>query len=130
MLRESRRRGKRTIVRPHGFPPTGPWVPGVAGCCPRRPRAESSVSDPTLRDGRVVARFFGAAQNLPAEADALEPEMQAEKIGEAHAAMNLDCRARDMLANLGEMRLGVRRHQTRLRGKLVKGIGGVPDECA
>ena len=48
-----------------------------------------------------------AAQHLPIIADALEPVVQAEQVGEAHAAMHLGCCARDEGADLRQMRLGV-----------------------
>src|SRR5262249_30859517 len=80
-------------------------LPGLASCCASgggaasAPAGPNSVSDPALCYGGVVARFFRAAENLAIEADALEPEVQAEQIGEAHAAMHLGRRPRDMAAD-------------------------------
>ncbi len=77
-----------------------------------------------------MAHALGPAQQLPVQPDALEPVVQAEKIGDAHAAMHLGGGARDEAADLGQMRLGVRGRQRGLGGNGIEGMGRIPDQRA
>src|ERR1700749_389755 len=75
-----------------------------------------SVSDPALGHRGVMARLLRGAENLPVEADALEPIVQAEQVGETHAAMHFGRGARDERADLRQMRLHMRGEAARLVG--------------
>ena len=54
-----------------------------------------------------MAALFRGAEQLAVRADAFQPVMQTEQVGEAHAAVAFGRQARDLAADLAEMGLGV-----------------------
>ena len=56
--------------------------------------------------------------------------MQPEQVGEAHAAMRLGRHARDVTADIAEMRLGLQRGQSRLVRQRVLRVASVPNHGA
>ena len=54
--------------------------------------------------------------------------MQAEQVGDAHAAVDFGGFAGDELADLGQVGLGLAGHQPALFGDRAVGMGGVPDQ--
>src|SRR3546814_11628859 len=69
---------------------------------------------PALQYRRLFPDCFGPTQNLPVKADPLEPVMQPQQVGEAHAAMHLGRGASDKEAHFAGVGLGMARHHGRL----------------
>ena len=59
----------------------------------------SLSGDPALQAGSFVAHEFWPTEQLPIEADTLEPEVQPSEVGEAHPPVHLGGGARDEAAD-------------------------------
>ena len=70
--------------------------------------------------------YFRAAEELPVEADALEPVVESEFVGESYASVYFGRRFCDGFSDLGEMRFGVTGGQRRFFGQGIEGVGRVP----
>ena len=83
---------------------------------PLSPRSRGDdLRRPTLHPRRFHAETFRSAEQLSIEPHALEPIMQAEEVGEAHAAVDLRGGAGNKATDLGELGLGVGGDQRALR---------------
>src|SRR6266480_8100794 len=66
-----------------------------------------------LHQGCEMTHAFGPAEQLAIQANALEPVVQPQQIGEAHAAVNLGRDTRNELSDFRGVRLGVRGRERR-----------------
>src|SRR5579859_3874973 len=85
---------------------------------------------PSLEACGFLAALLGAAEHLAIVANALEPVVQAEQVGEAHAAVRLGGHARDIAADVAEMRLGLQRSEAGFIGQRVLRVACIPDHGA
>src|SRR6185369_17987848 len=74
--------------------------------------------------------YVHAAERAAIRHGALEEQVRGMLPSVADAAMRLDRVARNLDGDIGEMRLGERRHAWRILLPHVPGMGGVPDERA
>src|SRR5437879_6469321 len=95
-------------------------VPGTISLLSLQPLPKCSPPDQTLHVGGLFPQPLGRAHGLIAPADPLEPEMQAELVGDAHSAMDFGCRARDETRGLGQTGLGMKAAKGRVGKALVE----------
>ena len=83
-----------------------------------------------MQAGGLQPQPFGRAEQLAVQADALEPVVQAEQVGEAHAAVHLGGGLGQIAAHLADVGLQQAHRQVGIGRALTQRMPGIPDEGA